>query len=359
MKTQLSSPDFSPNPACTPTRIDANIPFRIFSDTKHASRVTAGEIATLIRQRASEGRMCVLGLVTGSSPVNVYSELVRMHREEGLSLSNVVTFNLDEYFPMDPGCLQSYARFMHEHLFDHVDIAPQNIHIPDGTIDAAQMPEYCARYEERVAEAGGVDLQLLGIGRTGHIGFNEPGSGTDSRTRIITLDGMTRIDAASDFFGVENVPRRAITMGVGVILKARRILLLAFGEGKAGIVARTIEGEIAPSVPATSLQKHPNAEFLLDLAAAAKLKQVESPWLADDVLWDDTMVRRAAISLSQQLEKPILMLTDGDYNENGLQSLLAEYGSAYEINLRAFGASAKHDHGLARRQTRTRRLRVP
>ena len=318
------------------TKGEGLIPFRIFDESKDASRAVAHEIADLIRERAQEGRSCVLGLATGSSPVNVYGELVRMHREEGLSLANVITFNLDEYFPMQPECLQSYMRFMNEHLFDHVDIPPDNIHLPDGTLAVEQIADYCSKYEEEILAAGGIDIQVLGIGRTGHIGFNEPGSGTDSRTRLITLDGMTRIDAASDFFGIENVPRRAITMGVATILQARRIFLLAFGESKAGIVARTIEGRIDPSVPATFLQQHACAEFLVDDAAAAQLTAVQSPWLFGNVRWDDTMVRRAVIELSKLREKPILMLTDGDYNEHGLQSLLSEYGSAYEINLRVF-----------------------
>ncbi|MFG0264678.1 MAG: glucosamine-6-phosphate deaminase [Rhodopirellula sp. JB055] len=319
-----------------PQSSNHKIAYRVYPESTDASVAIAHEIADLIRSRAGESRMAVLGLVAGSSPVNVYAELVRLHRDEQLSFANVVTFSLDEYYPMAPACLQSHARFMHEHLFDHVDIRPENIHLPDGTHPVESISDNCRDYEQQMADAGGVDIQLLGIGRTGHIGFNEPGSGTESRTRMITLDGMTRIDSASHFFGVENVPRRAITMGVATILQARKIFLLAFGEGKASIIARTIEGELAPTVPATSLQEHPDAELILDLAAAAKLTVVQSPWLVEQVTWDDTMVRRAVIDLSQKLQKPVLMLVDGDYNENGLQDLLAEYGSAYEINLRVF-----------------------
>jgi len=300
------------------------IPFRMFEDSKQVSQVVASEIAALIKERAAAGKHCVLGLATGSTPVNVYSELVRMHRGEGLSLSNVITFNLDEYFPMQPDCLQSYVRFMREHLFDHVDIAEENTHIPDGAIAVEQVADWCRQYEAN------------GIGRTGHIGFNEPGSGTDSQTRLITLDRLTCIDAASDFFGIENVPRRAITMGVGTILKARKILLLAFGENKAAVVARSVEGDMTPTIPATFLQLHPNTEFVLDQAAAAELRDIKSPWLSREIDWDKAMVRRAVIDLSLTLSKPVLMLTDADYNENGLQSLLAEYGSAYEINLNVF-----------------------
>jgi glucosamine-6-phosphate deaminase len=313
------------------------IPFRVYDDSKQVSLAIAIEIAALIRERATEGKNCVLGLATGSTPVNVYAELVRMHRDEGLSLANVITFNLDEYFPMQPDCLQSYVRFMREHLFDLVDIPKENVNIPDGTIAPEQVADWCRQYESKIDAAGGIDIQVLGIGRTGHIGFNEPGSGTESQTRLITLDRLTRIDAASDFFGIENVPRRAITMGVGTILKARKILLLAFGENKSRVVASSAEGEMTPTIPATFLQQHPNTEFVLDTAAAAELTEVKSPWLCREVSWNRSMVRRAVIDLSLSQDKPILMLTDSDYNENGLQDLLAEYGSAYEINLNVFG----------------------
>ena len=214
------------------------VPVELYPHPDDASRAVAREIALLVRARAAEGKTCVLGLATGNTPVGIYNELVRMHREEGLSLANVVTFNLDEYFPMQPHELQSYVRFMREHLFDLVDIDPRNWHVPDGTIPLEQVPDYCRWYEDEIVKAGGIDIQLLGIGRTGHIGFNEPGSGAASRTRLITLDRVTRIDAASDFFGQENVPRRAITMGVGTILAARQMIMLAFGEHKAPIIAR-------------------------------------------------------------------------------------------------------------------------
>ena len=327
-----------PNSTALPQafRGTGKIPFRMYEDSKQVSQAVAAEIASLIKERAAAGKTCVLGLATGSTPVNVYSELVRLHRDEGLSLANVITFNLDEYFPMQQDCLQSYVRFMREHLFDHVDIAEENIHIPDGTIAVEQVADWCRQYEAKIDSVGGIDVQLLGIGRTGHIGFNEPGSGTESQTRLITLDRLTCIDAASDFFGIENVPRRAITMGVGTILKARKILLLAFGENKAGIVARSVQGEMTPTIPATFLQRHSNTEFILDQAAAAELQDIKSPWLSGEIEWDKAMVRRAVIDLSLTLKKPVLMLTDADYNENGLQSLLAEYGSAYEINLNVF-----------------------
>ncbi len=309
---------------------------RVFSHAREVSAAAAAEIADLIRRRQAEGQNAVLGLATGSSPVAVYAELVRLHREEGLSLRNVVTFNLDQYYPMRPEELQSYMRFMREHLFEHVDIDPANIHIPDGTLLPEQVSEFCRRYEEQIAEAGGIDIQLLGIGRTGHVGFNEPGSSRNSRTRLITLDKVTRRDAASDFFGEEHVPRRAITMGVGTILEARRILLLAFGEHKAEIIAKTVEGEMTPTIPATFLQEHASAEILLDEAAAAALTRCRSPWRMGLVAWDAAKIRKAVIWLALHLGKPVLKLTDEDYNEEGLQDLLAEHGPAYTMNLRVF-----------------------
>lgn len=309
---------------------------RILPGSKDAAWYVAQEIASLIRARAAEGKTAVLGLATGSTPTGIYAELARMHREEGLSFRNVVTFNLDEYFPMQPEDLQSYVRFMREHLFDLIDIDPANVHVPDGTVPVETVADYCRRYEQQIVEAGGIDIQILGIGRTGHIGFNEPGSDQSTRTRMITLDTVTRIDAASDFFGAENVPRRAITMGVGTIMEARRIIMLAFGENKAPIIARTVEGDVSALVPATYLQQHPNAEVLLDDAAAANLLRRRCPWLYGTVEWTPETIRRAVIWLSTKMDKAVLKLTDSDYNEEGLQDLLAEYGSAYEINLEVF-----------------------
>jgi glucosamine-6-phosphate deaminase len=309
-----------------------------YPDSNQASAAVAQEIAALIRARAAEGRPAVLGLATGSTPTRLYEELVRLHREEGLSFANVVSFNLDEYYPMPPDSLQSYVRFMHEYLFDHVDIKPENVHIPAGTVAPAEVAAYCLRYEEEIRAAGGIDLQILGIGRTGHIGFNEPGSGPASRTRLITLDHLTRTDAASDFFGEENVPRRAITMGVGTILEAREIVLLAWGEGKAAVVKRLVEGEPTDSVPATYLQQHPRVRVVLDAAASAELTRVKTPWLAGLASnWQQpATVRRAVTWLARQLETSLLKLTDEQYNAHGLSDLLAESGPAYNINIKVF-----------------------
>ncbi|MEQ8849826.1 glucosamine-6-phosphate deaminase [Botrimarina sp.] len=320
------------------------IPCCVFDHASSASEYVAGQIADLIRQRADQGKPCVLGLATGSTPTTVYGELVRLHREEGLSFAGVHTFNLDEYYPMQPNELQSYVRFMNEHLFDHIDIDRENVHIPDGTLPEEEVLEHCAQYERRIQELGGIDVQILGIGRTGHIGFNEPGSGRESRTRMITLDKKTRQDAAADFFGEEYVPRRAITMGVGTILEARQVYLIAFGENKADIVARTVEGEVTPIVAASFLQDHANAKVVLDQAAAESLTRYRAPWLLGPLSsgpggvfqWDDDWIRKAVIWLARRLDKPILKLTEEDYNEEGLQELLAKKGRAYDINLQVF-----------------------
>ncbi|MDX2017505.1 MAG: glucosamine-6-phosphate deaminase [Planctomycetota bacterium] len=319
------------------------VPVTVHPSSSTASKAVAKEIAELIRDRASKGQKAVLGLATGSTPQAIYDELVRMHREEGLSFRNVVTFNLDEYYPMHPEALQSYNRFMREYLFDHIDIDMRNVNIPDGTIPRDKVGAFCERYEKKIREAGGIDLQILGIGRTGHIGFNEPGSPRDSRTRLITLDRVTRIDAGSDFFGEWNVPKTAITMGVGTILDAKKVVLLAFGEHKAGIVKRAVEGEVTGSVSGSYLQKHPDARFVLDPAAAAELTRIKTPWLLGPVSqfgleWDEKLVKRAAIWLATTLGKPILKLTNEDYNEHGLQELLSERGGAYDINIHVFKA---------------------
>lgn len=331
------SPDDDSTKGCGDRRSSLeHIPVCECHNSRAACRAVAAEIAELVRERASQGRTCVLGLATGSTPVGVYDELVRMHREEGLSLANVVTFNLDEYYPMQPQELQSYVRFMSEHLFDLVDIPRQQWHLPDGTIAIEQVPDHCHWYEQQITAAGGIDIQLLGIGRTGHIGFNEPGSSRSSRTRLITLDKVTRIDAASDFFGQENVPRKALTMGVGTILDARRVIMLAFGEHKAAVLARAIEQNVDPSIAASYLQEHSNALVVTDEAAAAELTRNRAPWLLGDVAWDEPLIRKAVIWLALQVGKPILKLTDLDYNEHGLQDLLADRGPAYDINILVF-----------------------
>ncbi|MBK7593872.1 MAG: glucosamine-6-phosphate deaminase [Gemmatimonadetes bacterium] len=314
------------------------LPVEILDPPEALARAAARRIADLIRSRAAQGKGTVLGLATGSTPVGVYAELVRMHREEGLSFQTVETFNLDEYWPMAPDSLHSYHRFMREHLFDLVDLDPAKCHVPPGSVDREQVEAVCAAYEQQIRNAGGIDLQLLGIGKTGHIGFNEPGSGDDSRTRLVTLDAVTRRDAAADFFGERNVPRQAITMGVATILEAREILLLATGEHKAGILRRAIEGEIDHHVAATFLQGHPNTIVYCDAAASADLTRIATPWLLDEIEWTPDLELRAVAWLSQTAGKAILKLTEADYAEHHLSPLVARHGEAGAVNGAAFNA---------------------
>lgn len=312
------------------------IPVSIFPDLKKGSRSAAQEIAALIRSKQEAGTNCVLGLATGSTPKSLYAELVRLHKEEGLSFRNVITFNLDEYYPIEHDALQSYNRFMHTHLFDHVDINPANIHIPNGEIPKEEIKKHCLQYEQQIDAAGGVDLQVLGIGNNGHIGFNEPGSSIYSRTRLVTLDNSTRIANAYEFATISQVPRLAITMGISTILKAKRIILMAWGPGKAPVVQQSVEGHVDEQVPASLLQQHNDCSFILDEAAAAELTRFKSPWLTGDTEWTPKMVRKAVVNMALKTGKPILSLTNNDYRDNGLSDLLVEVGDAYEINLQVY-----------------------
>ncbi|HTU23271.1 MAG TPA: glucosamine-6-phosphate deaminase [Gemmataceae bacterium] len=312
------------------------VPTLVFPTSAQATRHVALMIESLIRQNNSAGRPTVLGLPTGSTPVGLYRELIHLHRDAGLDFSRVITFNLDEYFPMQPDDPQSYRRWMQETFFNHVNIPPQNINLPDGTIKAEEAEEYCHRYEQKIRRSGGIDLMLLGIGRTGHIGFNEPGSTRHSRTRLATLDPVTRRDAASSFFGEENVPHQALTMGVGTILDARKIVLMAFGEHKAKIVQRAVEGPVTDSVAASFLQQHPDATFLLDQAAAGELAAFARPWAIGPVNWTPTLIRKAVIWLSLKVDKALLKLSDDDFREHELYELLREYGPASVLGRRVF-----------------------
>ena len=308
----------------------------IFKSSVEASKIVAQEIAALIRSKQAENKNCVLGLATGSSPIRVYDELVRLHKEEGLSFGNVITFNLDEYYPMTKENNQSYHYFMHQHLFNYIDIKPENIHIPDGTVALEDLNQYCADYELKIKNAGGIDFQLLGIGRTGHVGFNEPGSHINSGTRLITLDHITKVDASADFNGISNVPKRAITMGVSTILRSKRIDLLAWGQNKADIIKRTIQGDISAKIPATFLQNHHNTTFVLDQAAASELTRLKTPWLVDECVWTPELKSKAIVWLCKKTNQSILKLTDRDYNNNGMSDLLAQEGSAYDMNINMF-----------------------
>ena len=308
----------------------------IFESSQEASILVAQEIANLIREKSLKKELCILGLATGSSPIKVYEELVRMHQEEDLSFVNVVTFNLDEYYPMDKGNIQSYFYFMHEYLFNHVNILPEHINIPNGSIQKQDLHKYCEDYELKIKALGGLDFQLLGIGRTGHVGFNEPGSHFNSGTRSITLDHITRVDAATSFLGIENVPRKAITMGIGSLRAAKRIVLLGWGISKSEILRKTIEGEMTSLVPATYLQEHTNTTFVLDKEASSELTRIKTPWLVTSCIWSEHLKLKAVIWLSELMNTPFLKLTDKDYNNNGMSSLLTEEGTAYNLNIKMF-----------------------
>ena len=308
----------------------------IFDNSVTGSIAVANEIATLIKAKQQTNSICVLGLATGSSPIKVYEELIRLHKEDNLSFKNVVTFNLDEYFPMQHDDIQSYHYFMNEHLFKHIDILPENINIPNGECTVEESHVLCTQYEEKIKKLGGIDFQLLGIGRTAHIGFNEPGSHQNSTTRMVTLDHVTRSDAAGSFLGMENVPKKAVTMGISTVFEARRIVLLAWGQNKAEVVQQTIEGDITPKIPATYLQNHSNVTFVLDVEAASGLTRFNTPWVVDSCEWNLDLISKAIVWLCGKTNKSILHLTDKDYYEHGMESLLAIEGTAYDLNIKMF-----------------------
>ncbi len=313
-----------------------NINTIVFEDSSIASKSIAKEIALLIIEKQKYNKHCVLGLATGSSPKGLYAELVRMHKEEGLSFKNVIAFNLDEYYPMEPDSVNSYVRFMKELLFDRIDIPPENYNIPDGTLSKGEIANYCRDYEAKIESLGGIDLQILGIGGNGHIGFNESGSLQNSKTRLVALDHITRVAASKDFLGLTNTPRTAITLGVKKIMEAQKVILMAWGEGKSNIIKTSVEETISNQVPASFLQEHNNVIFVLDKEASSKLTRINKPWLVEEVVWTDKLVRKAVLELALYLKKPILMLTDADYIENGMSDFLANYGPAYDINIQIF-----------------------
>jgi glucosamine-6-phosphate deaminase len=312
------------------------LPVTVFETPRAASLSVAHRIASIIRKKQENNTRAVLGLATGATPIEVYAELVRLHKEEGLSFSNVTTFNLDEYYPMQPDAAQSYVSFMNENLFDHIDIDKDNVYIPDGTLKLEDIPAFCIEYEKKIGEYGGLDIQILGIGRTGHIGFNEPGSAPNSGTRLVTLDDLTKRDAARDFGGKSFVPSKAITMGIGTIFKAKEIILMAWNQKKASIIKKAVEGEISGEVPATYLQLSDHVEFILDQDAASLLTRFNTPWLVKDCIWDEQLTRKAIIWLANYLKKPVLKLTEDDYNSNGMAQLALEKGPVYNINIHIF-----------------------
>lgn len=320
----------------------------IVDDHDEMARMVAQRIAAIIRERTATGAPTVLGLATGSTPIGVYRELIRLHQQEALSFQNVITFNLDEYYPMPADSVHAYHRYMWENLFSHIDINSANVHLPPGMVARDGVEQACRTYEQQIVAAGGIDFQILGIGKTGHIGFNEPGSGERSRTRLIHLDNVTRKDAAADFFGEANVPHEAITMGVATILEAREIVILATGEHKSMIVQRAVEGEIDREVAATFLQRHPNTTFYVDMAAAADLTRVATPWLIDEVEWTPDLVIRAVTWLALTTGTAILKLTQADYSNHQLSSLVARFGSPGVVNGEVFNALGSRIRGKSK-----------
>ena len=308
----------------------------VVADPEELAALLADRIVAAIRRDTAAKGRCVLGLATGSTPLGVYRELIRRQRDGAVEFSRVVTFNLDEYYPMSPDSPHSYRRYMWENFFLHVGMRPEQVHIPAGDTPRGQVAQACDAYEQAIADAGGIDFQLLGIGQSGHVGFNEPGSARDSRTRLVTLDALTRKSAAADFYGEDNVPREAITMGVATILAAREIALIATGEHKAAIVQRAVEGESSPDVAATYLQGHPGATAYLDLAAAAELTRIRTPWVLGPVDWTPPMTERAVVWLAERTGKAILKLTAADYTAHHLSPLLARAGAAGPLNGEVF-----------------------
>ncbi|MFL2614546.1 MAG: glucosamine-6-phosphate deaminase [Candidatus Marisimplicoccus sp.] len=307
-----------------------------FENSNEASILIAREICDLIKSKQEKKKNCVIGFATGSSPTKVYQEIIRIHKEESLSFYNVIAFNLDEYYPIEKDDNNSYHHFMNENLFDHIDIPKENINIPSGEISEKEIKKFCSSYEKKIDKNGGIDIQLLGIGRTGHIGFNEPGSHFNSITRLITLDHTTRFDASKSFNGIENVPSKALTMGIRTIFNSKRIIMMAWGIQKSHIVKKSVENNITSLIPTTYLQNHKNTTLVLDKECSSELTRFKTPWLVGPCDWSDVMKRKAIVWLCEITEKSILKLTDEDYNKNGLSDLLALEGSSYELNIKMF-----------------------
>lgn len=309
----------------------------IFTSESSGSMYVAREIENCIREKQKFGELCILGITTGKSPVGVFRALVEIHKKENLSFRNVVVFSLDEFFPISPKEQQSRNWLIHESLLDHVDILPENIHIPDSTLPLDKVAAFCRDYEAKIEEYGGLDLLFLGTGVQGQLGFNEPGSYTNTRTRLVALGNESRQAVSSIFYGIDNVPRKAITMGLGTILKAKRIILMAWGEEKATVIKDIVEGEENSVTPATCLQKHPNIEVVVDEGASQELTRVKTPWLVGTCLWPERFIRTAVLWLCRKVDKPILKLTYQDYIDNRLGQLLEATGQTYDmINIQVF-----------------------
>ena len=325
------------------------IPIKLYEHSKVGSKAVALEIANLIKDKQKKGSKCVLGLATGSSPISIYKELIRMHKYENLSFHNVITFNLDEYFPMNPKSVNSYHKFMNDNLFNNINIKKKNINIPQGDISEKNIENHCIGFEDKIKKAGGLDFQLLGIGRNGHIGFNEPGTLKSSITRKVKIEHTTRFDASTEFGGINNVPKEAISMGTKTILEAKEIILVAWGSSKAKIIKKAVEEKENDIVPASLLQEHHNTLFVLDKDSASGLERFVCPWLYSNINkmpkkplsstiigWTNENIKKAVIWLSLKKKKPILLLTDEDYNENGMGGIFEKFKSSYETNIEVF-----------------------
>ena len=311
------------------------VPVDIFATQEDGIKQVANEIATRIKERQREGRFCVIGTGTGETLRPLYAELVRKHKEEGLSFRNVIVFNLYEYYPLTADAKSGSFQQLKELILDKVDIPEANIFTISGTIAQEKVGAYCTSYEQQINSYGGMDLALLGVGREGNIAMNMPGSSQSSSTRLILIDPVSRQECARNL-GTETVPPCAITMGVDTILKSRKIYLMAWGDSKADIICRAAEGQISETLPASFMQSHNNASFCVDLAAASQLTRIRRPWLVTNCDWTDKLTRSAIVWLCQLLKKPVLKLTNKDYNEHGLGELLALYGSAYNVNIKIF-----------------------
>ncbi len=312
------------------------IPTVIYNDSLSASRAVANEVGSIIKIKELSKEKCLIGFATGSTMVAFYEELIRLHKKEQLSFKHVIAFTIDEFYPMDPNSIQSYARFMHEHFFDHIDIEKSNVYIPNGMLPKDKVNDFCHEYERKIDSDGGLDIIVQGVSSRGHTGFNEPGAPTDSKTRLVTLDRATITAAASDFYGEKNVPGKAITMGIDTMFRAKKVFLLAWGEGKAPIIKKIVEGQKTDQVPASILQDHPNSMVVLDEASADDLTRVKTPWIVDIPKWDNRMIKKAVVWLCQEVNKPLLKLTTRDYNDHHMNDLVTEVDTAYDINIKVF-----------------------
>ena len=312
------------------------VPTDIFPTIEEGAVDIANQLEADIKKREQEGRKFVMGVGSGSSLTPIFQELIRRHEAGRLSFKNVVVFNAYEYFPLNAENVNRSINQLKERFLNHVDIEAENIFTPDGTLAQDDVQEHCRQYEQHIKEQGGLDVILLGIGRMGNIATNEPGSSLTSASRLILIDETAREEMKMSFGSQETVPPCSITMGVSTILSARRIFLTAWGEEKADIIKKTVEGKVSDTVPASFLQTHNDAHVVIDLSAAAKLTRIQHPWLVASCKWTDKLVRSALVWLCQVTGKPILKLTNKDYNENGLSELLALYGSAYNANIKIF-----------------------